>query len=259
MPAVDRKRVVIAFAFLFAVYSAAEGIGVRVFHSMGVSALFLVAMLALAWPVGRWLGFRGYDAYALEWRRSTPLLVAGGLVLALLLKYVAVCVGMGLGVYLARPAETAAAAAMSFAYTLPLALVVTFLPSIAEDLLTRGFIFRAKRTPWAPWAFVLVSALAYLLNHVFHLPGGPAEALMLLCFGLAYATAVVRTGNLWLAVGLHWGWNLANRLIDTVLPYDTALPMWASILSGMAHIVMLGVLFGIPNHLEGDDPHPDPA
>lgn len=259
MPAIDRKRVVIAFVVLIALYHAAEGLGGHVFHSLALSGAFLVAMLAAAWPLGRWLGFKGYDAYGLEWRRSTPLLVSGGLVLALLLKYVAVCVGMGLGVYLARPPETAAAAVMSFVSTLPMALAVTFVPSIAEDLLTRGFLYRATRITWTPWVFVTVSAAAYLLNHAYRLGNGPAEWVMLFCFGLAYATAVVRTGNLWLAVGLHWGWNLANQLIDTVLPYDIAMPAWSPLLSAAAHVVMLGVLFAIPTNLEGDDLHADPA
>jgi uncharacterized protein len=259
MPAVDRKRVVIAFVVLLAFYHLAEGLGGHVFHSLTVSGALLVAMLAVAWPLGRWLGFKGYEAYALEWRRSVPLLVSGGLVLSLLLKYVAVCVGMGLGVYLARPPETASAAVMSFVSTLPLALVVTFIPSVAEDLLTRGFLYRATRVAWTPWVFVAVSALAYLFNHVYRLGAGPAEWVMLFCFGLAYATAVVRTGHLWLAVGLHWGWNLANQLIDTVLPYDIALPRWSPLLSAAAHVVMLGMLFAIPTNVEGDDYHPDPA
>lgn len=70
---------------------------------------------------------------------------------------------------------------------------------------------------------------------------------------------MVRAGTLWLAVGLHWGWNLANQLIDTVLPYDIVMPGWAPYLSAAAHVVMLGVLFAIPTNLEGDDLHADPA
>jgi hypothetical protein len=259
MPAVDRKRVVIAFVVLLVLYHLAEGVGGHVFHRLTVSGVLMVAMLVVAWPLGRWLGFKGYDAYALEWRRSTPALVCGGLVLALLLKYVAVCLGLGLGVYTARAPETAAAAVMSFVSTLPLALVVTFVPSLAEDLLTRGFLYRATRIAWTPWVFVVVSAVVYLMNHAYRLGTEPATWVMLFCFGLAYATAVVRTGNLWLAVGLHWGWNLANQLIDTVLPYDIATPAWSPLLSAGAHVVMLGVLFAIPNHVEGDDLNPDPA
>lgn len=259
MPAVDRKRVVIAFVVLCALYHGAEGLGGHVFHSLALSGTFLVAMLAVAWPLARWLGFKGYDAYALEWRRSTPVLLSGGLVLALLLKYVAVCVGMGLGVFAARAPETAAAAAMSFATSLPWALLVTFVPSIAEDLLTRGFIYRATGIQWSPWAFVLVSAVVFVLNHIYRLGSGAGEWVMLFFFGLAYATAVVRAGTLWLAVGLHWGWNLANQLIDTVLPYDIVMPSWAPYLSAAAHVVMLGVLFAIPTNLEGDDLHADPA
>ncbi len=98
MPPNDHRRAVLAFALLFVLYQGAEGIGGHLLGLFWVQAALMTTMVAVAWPVGRWLGFRGYDAYALEWRRSAPILLFGGLMLSLLVKYVAVCVGMALDI-----------------------------------------------------------------------------------------------------------------------------------------------------------------
>lgn len=254
-----RWRAALAFVLLFLLYQGAEGIGARLLDNVAVQAIFMLAMVAAAWPVGRWLGFRGYDAYALEWQRATPVLLAGGLALALLVKYVAVCIGMAFNVYAARAPAAPSVAAVSFLSSIPWALVATFVPSIAEDILTRGFLYRALRVRWVPWMFVLSSSVLYVLNHIYRLGAGPAEWAMLFCFGLAYATAVVRTGSLWLAVGLHWGWNLANVLIGDILPYQVVSPMWSSLLSAGAHLVVLGLLFAVPLQFEREGLNPDPA
>lgn len=248
----DRRRMALAFALLFVLYQAAEGIGARLLGSVAVQAAFLLAMLGAAWPLGCWLGFRGYEAYALEWRRTAPLLLAGGLALALLMKYVAVCVGMALNVYAARAPEATPAAAVSFLSSIPWALLVTFVPSLAEDIITRGFPYRAARIRWQPWVFVLASSVLYVLDHIYRLQRGPTEWATLFCFGLAYATAVARTGSLWLAVGMHWGWNLANVLIGDILPHDVLSDTWAPCLSAAAHLVMLAVLFALPSPFERD-------
>lgn len=248
----DRRRAALAFALLFVLYQAAEGIGARLLGSVSVQATFLLLMLLSAWPLGRWLGFRGYEAYALEWRRAAPLLLVGGLALALLMKYVAVCVGMALNVYAARAPESTPAAAVSFLSSIPWVLVVTLVPSVAEDILTRGFLYRAARIRWQPWMFVLASSVLYVLDHLYRLRQGPSEWATLFCFGLAYATSVVRTGSLWLAVGLHWGWNLANVLMGDILPHDVVSTTWAPFLSAAAHLVIMGVLFAIPTQLERD-------
>jgi membrane protease YdiL (CAAX protease family) len=253
------RRAALAFVFLFVLYQGAEGIGIRLLNLASVQAAFMLAMVWVAWPLGRWLGFRGYDAYALEWPRSTAVLLSGGLALALLAKYVAVCIGMAFGVYAARPPMQPSVAAVSFLSSIPWALLATFVPSIAEDILTRGFPYRALRVRWTPWLFVPASSALYVLNHVYRLGAGPAEWTMLFCFGLAYATALVRTGSLWLAVGLHWGWNLAQVLVGDILPYQVLSPVWSSLLSAAAHLVMLGLLFVLPAPFEREGLSADPA
>jgi len=85
----------------------------------------------------------------------------------------------------------------------------------------------------------------YVLNHIYRLGNGPLEWLTLACFGVSCATALWRTGTLWAAVGLHWGWNLANATADSVLPLDIAAPGQAPLLSAAMHLLMAVLVLGL--------------
>ena len=89
----QRTRAAIAFVVLFVLYQSAEGIGDRVLHSFAVQATLMAACVVAAWPLSRWLGYRGCNAYALEptWRALAWLV--GGLLLAGLGKVAALAVG----------------------------------------------------------------------------------------------------------------------------------------------------------------------
>ncbi len=68
---------------------------------------------------------------------------------------------------------------------------------------------------------------------------------MLFAFGLAYATALWRTGSLWAAVGLHWGWNLGNATLAIAMPTSTVDTAGGRVLSMAAHLLMLGIVLAI--------------
>jgi hypothetical protein len=44
-------------------------------------------------------------------------------------------------------------------------------------------------------------------------------------------------------VGLHWGWNLANGMLDPLLPHDTLDAHDGGLLSAAAHLLLV-LLFG---------------
>jgi hypothetical protein len=68
---------------------------------------------------------------------------------------------------------------------------------------------------------------------------------MLFCFGVAYAVAVVRTGSLWAAAGLHWGWNLTNSLMESFAITASTSDL-APLISAAAHLLMAGVMLLLP-------------
>jgi membrane protease YdiL (CAAX protease family) len=240
-------RVAVAFVVLFVLYQSAEGVGGRLLDNFAVQAGLMLACVIAAWPLSRWLGHRGLGAWALEATPRALAWLAAGLAIALLAKGAALWLGLRAGIYAAPPAAAPSPGTpLPFAGllpALPMLLLSTFVPSIAEDILTRGFWYRAAGIAWRRGiAFVAFSTAMYVLNHVYRLGNGPGEWLMLACFGIAYATALWRTGTLWAAVGLHWGWNLANAVSGQWLPVEVANPQLAPMLSAAMHLAMAGTM-----------------
>lgn len=238
-------RVALAFAALWLLYQSAEGVGTRWLHDNLVRDVLMTASVLAAWPLSRWLGWRGFGAYALGggggWRW-----LPGGLLLAVLAKFAAVWLGLQLGVYAAE-AQTPAATPASLLPALPMLLLSTFVPSLAEDILTRGYWYRAAGIRWRSGVlFVLASAAIFVLNHIYRLGNGPLEWLTLFAFGLPYAAALWRSGSLWAALGLHWGWNLGNGLQDSLMPATLHSAHGGASLSIAAHLAMLAVVLLVP-------------
>jgi len=132
-----------------------------------------------------------------------------------------------------------------------IALLSTFVPSVAEDILTRGFLLTAAPIRLNLWSFTLLSALLYTANHIWRFDWGITEQVRLFCLGLAYGAAAWRWRSLWGAVALHWGWNLTSVLADQVLPLETANMDASRIISGSAHLLLLAiVLLWVPDRRE---------
>ncbi|MFC5435692.1 CPBP family intramembrane glutamic endopeptidase [Rhodanobacter umsongensis] len=242
----NRWRAVFAFVVVWLLYQSAEGVGGRWLHSYPVQAGLMLACVLVAWPLSCWLGYRGYGAYALTRRHGWRTWLPAGLLLAVAAKFAAVRLGLAWDAYAPDP-QAGAGGATSLLSALPLLLLSTFVASLAEDILTRGFWYRAAGLHWRSGAlFVLASSTIYVLNHVYRLVDGPLEWLTLFCFGLAYAAALWRSGSLWAAVGLHWGWNLGNGLVDATMPVTVVDARVAPALSIGAHLLMLLVVLALP-------------
>lgn len=238
-------RAALAFLILFVLYQSAEGVGQRLLQSFPVQAGLMLLCVAAAWPVGRFiLRYRGFDAYALEWRSAVPAWLIGGIVLAFVAKLLALAAGTALGAYSVSLPDHGPDL-VQLVPVVALALVSTFVPSLAEDIVTRGFWWRVPGRLLRGAAFVLVTSLIYVLNHVYRLGDGPIEWLMLFCFGIAYGVAVVRTGSLWGAVAVHWGWNLSNALLGTFATIEASSQL-APLISASAHLAMAGAILLMP-------------
>ena len=239
-------RLLFAFLILFAVYQSAEGVGDRLLHSFPVQAGLMLAAVLIAWPLGRWLGYRGYDAFGLDLKpRSLGLLVAM-LLLAMGAKAVALVAGLETGTY------ALAAAAMPSAAALAMMAFSTFIPSIAEDMLTRGLFLRAANPGWNGTVFVILSAILFTLNHIYKFDAGWTEQARLFAMGLAYAAAAWRWQTLWAAVGLHWGYNFANSFAEpmTSLTGNAVQGRWLTV---AVHLGLLVILLLIPRPGKGRD------
>jgi uncharacterized protein len=100
----------------------------------------------------------------------------------------------------------------------PLALVRALIPwfsgAIVEELLFRGFIFRAIRDVAGTWIAVAVSAALFGLLHAAN-PGSMlfSSVAIALEAGVLLAVAYAATNRLWLPIGIHAGWNYAEGTI----------------------------------------------
>lgn len=86
----------------------------------------------------------------------------------------------------------------------------TLFPSLAEDILTRGFLKAYFPERWNVKWLVPISAGIYTLNHIFRL-NKPDVLLYLFILGLLLMWSYAATGSLWLTLGIHWGSNIAYQ------------------------------------------------
>lgn len=245
VPLATPGRLGVAFVVLFAAYQAPEGVGMRLLQSAAVGALLMTAFHAVAWGVGRALGWReGFTAYGLGlapgWGRALGVGLGG----MLALKAGSVAVGGALG-WLTVERVQAPPSGTALLVGLVGAAVTTLVPSVAEDIVARGFLLRAWPLVRGP-AYVVTCAVLFVLTHVYRLGDGPLTWGMLFCTGLAFAAAAWRTGSLWGAVGLHWGWNLSQAALALRVDW-TPTSAWAQpVLSALTGLVALGLVALLP-------------
>jgi membrane protease YdiL (CAAX protease family) len=222
---------------MFVVYQASEGLQTVFAPGNPIGPLLMLVALAMAWPLGRWLGWHGYDAFGLELARGWELMLIAGFLLAGLAKLSALALSPAVG---AGPLHFAAST-LSFSF-LATAVVTTFVPSVAEDVLTRGFLLRAIPLRLGGVAYVVASAALYTANHVWRFDWGITEQVRLFCLGLAYGAAALRWNSLWGAVALHWGWNLADALTGRMFTLDGGSVDASRLLSGSVHLAILAIV-----------------
>jgi uncharacterized protein len=92
----------------------------------------------------------------------------------------------------------------------------TLLPSLAEDILTRGYLRIFWPESWNLYWLIPFSALVYALNHIFRL-GKPDVMLYLFALGFLLMWCYVKTGTLWLTLGIHWGSNMCYQFFTNLI------------------------------------------
>jgi hypothetical protein len=96
----------------------------------------------------------------------------------------------------------------------------TLLPSLAEDILTRGYLMAYWPERWNISLLLLFSAGVYVLNHIFRL-NKPDVMLYLFVLGIILIWTFIVTRNLWLTLGIHWGGNIAYQFFANVATFET--------------------------------------
>jgi membrane protease YdiL (CAAX protease family) len=86
--------------------------------------------------------------------------------------------------------------------------VMLFCGAMAEELAFRGFVLQFLTRGWGAWLAVLSTGLLFGILHNDN-PGATwlSDANTAL-FGMLFGYAVMRSHDLWLPIGLHFGWNV---------------------------------------------------
>lgn len=88
-----------------------------------------------------------------------------------------------------------------------------------EELLFRGALLYITIQKWGVKKACLFSAIAFGIYHWFSYGGfgNPGQMIIIFLmtgiFGYVLALAFAKTGSLYLSIGLHLGWNLANIIL----------------------------------------------
>ena len=167
--------------------ACASWLGLRAFHDLGVISL------------GLWWNRLSADNLALG--------LAGGIGAAILVLLPPILVG-------AAHIEKSGAfpwgdAAFDMAFLA--------LGAIGEELLCRGFPLQVLLTRIGPLITVVSMGLLFGLLHTFNPSATPFSVANTAGFGVLFGYAYVRSRDLWLPIGLHFGWNFTLPLFGANL------------------------------------------
>jgi membrane protease YdiL (CAAX protease family) len=89
--------------------------------------------------------------------------------------------------------------------------------AVGEEMLFRGYGFQVLVRGIGPFATVLPVAVLFGLAHSQNLNFGPLALTNTILWGVVLGYAYLRSGDLWLPIGLHFGWNWALPLLGVNL------------------------------------------
>lgn len=241
----DKKSILIAllgFVMLFLFYHLPEFLQIH-FQKPLIVVLELGMLLftVIAFIFGRQWHRNGFSIYGLHSLRKNRGNLVKGLLIGILVAAIANLIPVWL-----HWSEISIQVNGSQMLLLPLLFAVgTLLPSLAEDILTRGYLRIFWPESWNLNWLIPLSAAVYVLNHIFRL-GKPDVMLYLFILGFLLMWCYIKTGTLWLTLGIHWGSNIAYQVFTNFIIFksikETGLENYVlagCYLSGLLLIILL--------------------
>lgn len=215
---------------LFVIYHFPE-----FFSALWIAAVFKIGFLIIAFLIARQQGWKGLGGYGLPfhegWIKNLLIGILTGIVFFMLSEWLAI--------KLDYEKQVSITGFSSILKPLPLTMLMTFFPSIAEDILTRGYLYGHLQKFLKPTVFILSSALFYVLNHIWRLTEGVHVLFYLFVLGLVLAWALFYTKSLWLTLGLHWGANISFEMINSATTTQTVNKTMSTWILGACFLLML--------------------
>lgn len=222
------------FIILFVVYHFPE-----FFQAFWIMATFKIGFLLVALLLAFMQGWRGLGAYGLGFKPGWGFKLVKGLCIGLL--------GFGLAllsaVLLGYDKIVVFPSLLVLVKNIPMLLLMTSIPSVAEDILTRGYLFGHWGNKMNAVSWILMSAIVFVLNHIWRLNDGAAVLAYLFLLGLVLAYTVWKTKSLWMAFGIHWGSNIAFESTNSLFTTESLVSHKGStwILAAVWGLVFIGL------------------
>ena len=93
---------------------------------------------------------------------------------------------------------------------LGIGVIVCFFNVVTQEVLVRGYMFQELWGKYGAWVAAIVTTLFFVALHAVAILQGVQGLIAganILLASLLLSLAYVRTGALWLAIGIHLGWN----------------------------------------------------
>ncbi len=164
--------------------------------------VYLVGVVGLTWAFCRFVDRTSLRSLGLQTRGWLAKLATGwglGTMLQLL-----IFAALGIAGWLT--VERADWQPVDFSVSIVSWLIISF----NEELAFRGYILQRLAQAWGLPAAVVVSSLIFAMVHVLNPNVQPLAMVSLFVAGLLLACAYLVSRSLWLPIGLHIGWNLAE-------------------------------------------------
>ena len=198
--------VLIALAFLVPVFGL-QGVAMGLKAKIG--ALPSAALAATISALGAWAAYTFYvrrfeGRPVTEFgRRGALRELAAGLFLGLALFTAVISTLSALGSYRVTGLGTAQA--------LVVPVLLSIGAAVIEETVFRGVLFRLVEAWGGTWTGLAVSSALFGLGHAMN-PQATLIGVVAIVFeaGIMLAAAFMLTRRLWLAIGLHAGWNIAE-------------------------------------------------
>lgn len=203
MPAKNKNlEILVSFGVLFLLYHGAEYMIVfqnSVIGFFGFQILFFTATYVL----GNWYKGNGLTCWGLPFGRKYIKLIPIGILIGILIYALPYCFSLIAGI---EEITVFPKWMILIQSVLPFAFGVLF-SSFSEDILTRGLIYSHFNTRIGTIWLILLSALIYLLNHIYRLNDGLEALLYIFLLGIVLIIPLIFTKNLWLTGSMHWAGN----------------------------------------------------
>jgi membrane protease YdiL (CAAX protease family) len=170
---------------------------------VGLEAALTIVVVASLGFMARFIDKRSLRTIGFAPGRIFDLLVGALLGAAIFAVPMAVLCGMGA----ARFAPELSGLSLR---AVAIGLLVCFFNVVTQEVLVRGYLFQEFWEKYGAWVATIVTTALFLALHTAAIsngvPGLVAGANIVLA-SLLLSLAYVRTGALWLPIGIHLGWN----------------------------------------------------